>query len=159
RRQLYCRGERNGRRQIIRRRDASIGAIALKHIRVRGMRASFSVALVAFAWTIVTSAQNGPKTVEWRYYGADSSSTKYSPLDQINRDNVKNLRITWRWKTDNLGPRPDYNFQATPIMVGGVLYTTAGTRRDVAAIDAATGETIWIYRYDEGVRAAKAPIR
>jgi quinoprotein glucose dehydrogenase len=123
------------------------------------MRASLSVALVAFAWTIVTSAQDGPKTVEWRSYGSDSSSTKYSPLDQINRDNVKSLRIAWRWKTDNLGPRLDYNFQATPIMVGGVLYTTAGTRRDVAAIDATTGETLWIYRYDEGVRAAKAPLR
>src|SRR5262249_11806999 len=105
------------------------------------------------------AAQSGGSNVEWRYYGSDSSSTKYSALDQINKDNVKDLRIVWRWKTDNLGPRPDFNFQATPIMVGGVLYTTAGSRRDVVAIDAATGETLWIYRNDEGERGAKAPVR
>ena len=108
--------------------------------------------------TILTSAQS-PNNSEWRYYGNDAGTTKYSPLDQINKDNVKNLRVVWRWKTDNLGSRPDFNFQATPIMVGGVLYTTAGTRRDVAAIDAATGETLWIYRNDEGIRGEKAPIR
>jgi quinoprotein glucose dehydrogenase len=104
-------------------------------------------------------AQYGAQNSEWRYYGGDSGSTKYSPLDQINADNVKNLRIAWRWKTDNLGPRPDFNFQATPLMVGGVLYDTAGSRRDVVAIDAATGETLWIYRMDEGARGAKAPLR
>jgi quinoprotein glucose dehydrogenase len=105
------------------------------------------------------SAQSGTKNGEWRYYGGDSGSTKYSPLDQINQANVKDLRIAWRWKTDNLGPLPDFNYQATPIMIGGVLYTTAGRRRDVAALDAATGETLWIYRLDEGERGAKAPLR
>ena len=72
----------------------------------------------------------------------------------INKDNVKDLRIAWRWKADNFGPRPDYNFQATPIMVKGVLYTTAGTRRAAVAIDAATGKTIWTYshRPAEGTR-------
>src|SRR5262249_40174245 len=69
------------------------------------------------------------------------------------------LRVAWRWRTDNLGARPDYNLQATPLMVHGVLYTTAGSRRDVAAIDAATGETLWVYRLDEGTRGAAAPIR
>src|SRR5262249_42497095 len=58
-----------------------------------------------------------------------------------------------------LGASPDFNFQATPIMVGGVLYTTAGSRRDVVAIDAATGETLWMYRHDEGERGSKAPVR
>lgn len=96
---------------------------------------------------------------EWRYYGADAAGTKYSALDQINKENVKDLRIEWRWKTDNLGPKPDFNFQATPLMVGGVLYTTAGSRRDVAAIDAATGETLWLYRFDEGSRGLRAPLR
>ena len=55
------------------------------------------------------SGQSGAKNGEWRSYGGDAGSTKYSPLDQINRDNVKNLRIAWRWKTENFGPRPDYN--------------------------------------------------
>ena len=104
-------------------------------------------------------AQEGAQDGEWRYFAADAGSTKYSPLDQVDRTNVKDLQIAWRWKTDNLGPRPDFNLQATPLMVGGVLYTTAGSRRDVAAIDGATGETLWIYRLDEGTRGAKAPLR
>ena len=52
------------------------------------------------------SGQTGAKNGEWRFYGGDAGSTKYSPLDQINRDNVKDLRIAWRWKTENFGPGP-----------------------------------------------------
>jgi quinoprotein glucose dehydrogenase len=118
------------------------------------------VLLAAPAWMAMpTSAQSGATGGEWRYYGADPGSTRYSPLDQINKTNVKDLRIAWRWKTDNFGPQPDYNYQATPIMVGGVLYTTAGSLRDAVAINAATGETLWMYRYEEGERAQKAPVR
>ena len=59
---------------------------------------------------------------------AISASTRYSPLDQINAGNFNKLEVAWRFKTDNLGPRPEFNFQSTPLMVGGVLYTTAGSR-------------------------------
>ena len=76
-------------------------------------------------------------------------SAKYSSLDEIDRDNVADLAIAWRWKTENFEPKPDYNFRAAPLMVDGVLYTTAGSRRVAAAIDAATGETLWLYRPDE----------
>lgn len=103
--------------------------------------------------------QSGATNGEWRYYGGDSGTTKYSPLEQITKDNFRDLRIVWRWKTENFGPRPDFVFEATPLMVGGILYTTAGSRRDVVAIDAATGETLWLYRYDEGSRGLRAPIR
>ncbi len=102
-------------------------------------------------------AQTGATNGEWRAYGGDAGSTRYAPLDQITRDNVGDLEIAWRWKTDNFGPRPDYNYQATPLMVGGTLYVTAGTGRDVVAIDAATGETLWLWRYDEGERGDRAP--
>ena len=104
-------------------------------------------------------AQEGAQGGEWRHYGGDLGSTKYSPLDQIDRDNVADLEIAWRWKTDNFGPRLDFYYQATPLMIGGVLYTTAGWRRDVVAIDGATGETLWMYRYDEGERGQRAPVR
>jgi len=104
-------------------------------------------------------AQQGAQNGEWRYYAGDAASTKYSPLDQINADNVKNLQIAWRWKSDNFGPRPDPYLQATPLMVGGVLYSTAGSRRNVVAIDAKTGETLWAFRFDEGARGDAAPIR
>jgi len=93
---------------------------------------------------------------EWRYYGSDAHSTKYSPLDQINRDNVKQLQIAWRWQALNFGPRQDLNWEVTPLMVHGVLYFTAGIRRDAVAVDAATGETLWMYRLDEGERFTHA---
>jgi quinoprotein glucose dehydrogenase len=107
--------------------------------------------------TAPTVAQHGTDKGEWRYYAGDAGSTKYSPLDQINRENVKDLRIAWRWKGQNFGPAPEFNLEATPLMIGGVLYTTIGTRRDVVAIDAATGETLWMWRYEEGSRGQKAP--
>ena len=100
------------------------------------------------------SAQQGAKNGEWRFYGGDAGTTKYSPLDQINAANVKDLKIVWQWRAENFGKRPDINWEVTPLMVGGVLYFTAGARRDVLAVDAATGETLWMYRLDEGARGA-----
>src|SRR5687767_12913302 len=102
-------------------------------------------------------AQQGAHKGEWRHYGGDQGNTKYAPLDQITAKNVKELEIVWRWKADNFGPIPDYNWEVTPLMVGGALYFTAGSRRDVVAVDAATGETLWMYRLDEGERGERAP--
>jgi len=76
-------------------------------------------------------AQQGTKNGEWRYYGGDSGTTKYAPLDQINAGNAKELKIAWQWKSQNFGRRPDFNWEVTPLAIGGVLYFTAGTRRDV----------------------------
>jgi quinoprotein glucose dehydrogenase len=94
---------------------------------------------------------------EWRTYGADLASTRYKPFDQINKDNFNNLEVAWRLKTDNLGPRPEFNFQSTPLMVNGWIYTTAGSRRAVVALDAATGEMKWMHSEDEGKRGEEAP--
>ena len=99
------------------------------------------------------AAQHGSQDGEWRYYGGDPGSTRYAPLDQINADNVANLEVVWRWKSQNFGPAPEFNYRSTPLMVDGVLYATAGYRRAVVAIDAGTGETLWTYRLDEGDRA------
>jgi quinoprotein glucose dehydrogenase len=96
---------------------------------------------------------------EWRSYGNDVANTRYSPLDQINRGNFDSLEVAWRFKTDALGPTPEYNYETTPLMVGGVLYATAGTRRVVVALDAATGELLWMHRQDEGKRGEAAPRR
>jgi len=96
---------------------------------------------------------------DWLNNRGDAGSTSYSPLDQINRDNVKSLRIAWRWKSDNFGPAPEYYYRPTPVIADGVLYVTAGLRRDVVAIDPATGETLWMYRLDEGERGVAAPRR
>ncbi len=101
--------------------------------------------------------QAGAAAGEWHYYGGDAGGTRYAPLDQIDRDNVVDLEIKWRWSAANFGASPEINSQVTPLMVDGVLYATAGTRRNVVAIDAATGETLWMWRIDEGTRGEDAP--
>jgi quinoprotein glucose dehydrogenase len=123
---------------------------------------------VANGWAVpgeplsaASHATSPPPTgpAEWLSNRGDLGSTSYSPLAQINRDNFDKLRIAWRWKSDNFGPTPEFYYRATPLMADGVLYTTAGLRRDVVAIDAATGETLWMYRLDEGARGVSAPRR
>jgi quinoprotein glucose dehydrogenase len=94
---------------------------------------------------------------DWTTYGGDLASRRYRPYTQITGDNFKNLEIAWRFKADALGPRPEFNFQATPLVINGVLYTPFGTRRDVVALDAATGEMLWMHREDEGKRGDAAP--
>ena len=107
--------------------------------------------------TVPLLAQTGAKNGEWPTYGADLGNTHYSPLDQIDAANFNKLQVAWRLKTDNFGPRPETNLQSTPLMVKGVLYTTAGTRRAVVAANAATGEVLWMHSEDEGARGAIAP--
>jgi len=94
---------------------------------------------------------------EWRADGGDLRHQHYSPLSQITADNFNRLEVAWRFKTDSLGPRPEYKLEGTPLMVNGVLYTTAGTRRSVVALDAGTGELLWIHAEREGARAAASP--
>jgi quinoprotein glucose dehydrogenase len=120
---------------------------------------SFLVALVvAFTWTVVgVHGQSGAKNGEWRWYGGDAGHTRYSPLDQINAGNFSNLTVAWRFKTEHLGPRPEFTFESTPLMANGVLYSTAGTRRAVVAIDPETGEELWVHSEREGPRASVAP--
>jgi quinoprotein glucose dehydrogenase len=102
-------------------------------------------------------AQTGAKNGEWTTYGGDLGSTRYSALDQINADNFNKLTVAWRFKTDSLGPRPEFKFESTPLMVNGVLYSTGGSRRAVVAIDAATGELLWMHSENEGERGTNAP--
>ena len=71
-------------------------------------------------------AQRGAPAGEWRTYGGDLGHTRYAPLDQIDASNFNRLEIAWRFKTDSLGPNREFNFQSTPLMVDGVIYSTAG---------------------------------
>ena len=101
----------------------------------------------------------GTENGEWRSYGGDIANTRYSGLDEISSENFGDLEVAWRVNTANFGPNPEYNFQSTPLMVNGVLYSTAGSRRSVIALDAGTGELLWMHRLDEGERGAAAPRR
>jgi quinoprotein glucose dehydrogenase len=103
------------------------------------------------------SGQRAAKDTEWPTYAADLAGTRYRPLDQINATNFNKLEVAWRFKTDSLGNRPEYKLEGTPLMVNGVLYTTAGSRRAAIALDAATGELLWVHGEREGERGAAAP--
>ena len=103
------------------------------------------------------SPQPSTRNGEWPHYAADLKGTRYSPLDQINASNFNTLEVAWRFKTDHLGTRPEFKLEGTPLVVKGVLYATAGTRRAVVALDATTGELLWMHQLHEGTRAAIAP--
>jgi glucose dehydrogenase len=129
---------------------------------LRGLVAPLALLAAGIVWlpsrlagqtTGTPSTKNG----EWPMYTADLRGSKYSPLDQIAATNFNKLEVAWRFKTDNLGPRPENKLEGTPIMVGGMVYTTGGSRRAAVALDARTGELKWIYSMDEGLRAAAAP--
>ena len=131
-------------------------------IRPSGLRCA-ALAVGAAAIVFGTSGARGQapapatKNGDWTHYTADVRGSKYSPLDQINASNFNSLEVAWRFKTDNLGTRPEFKLEGTPLAIHGVLYTTAGTRRSVVALDGRTGELIWSHSYREGNRAAIAP--
>ena len=87
------------------------------------MSRSFIIALAltmgVVAAPVTAWAQQGAKNGEWPTYGGDLGNTRYSPLDQINADNFNKLEVAWRFKTENLGPRPEFNLESTPLMVNG----------------------------------------
>jgi len=119
----------------------------------RFLALSVAIALTsAWMWGQSASANN-----DWDTYGGDLGNTRYRPFDQINASNFEQLDVAWRFKTDNLGNHPEYRLEGTPLMVNGVIYATGGTRRDVFALDAATGELLWVHGEHEGERGANAP--
>jgi quinoprotein glucose dehydrogenase len=97
------------------------------------------------------------KDVEWPTYTGSLDGSRYKPLDQINAKTFGNLEVAWRFKTDNIGNRPEFKLEGTPLEVGGVVYATAGSRRGVVALDAVTGELLWVHSEREGARGAAAP--
>ena len=114
------------------------------------------MALVGAA-TVTMRGQWAPKVGEWPTYSGDLAATRYSPLDQINASNFGKLQLAFRFRTESLGPRPEFQFQGTPLMVNGRLFTTAGTRRAVVALDATNGEMLWMHSLNEGKRGEAAP--
>jgi len=126
-----------------------------KSVRVNRPWLCVTVAIICVSFRV--SGQTSAKDTDWPTYAADLAGTRYRPLDQINASNFNDLEIAWRFKTDNLGNRPEYKLEGTPLMVNGVLYTTAGSRRAAVALDAATGELLWVHGESEGPRGAAAP--
>ena len=116
--------------------------------------------LLGAALAVITLSAQSPATPpagEWRSYAGDLRNHHYSPLSQVNGANFQSMEVAWRFKTDSLGPIPEFKLEGTPLMINGVLYTTGGSRRAVVALDAATGELIWVHSEREGARAAASP--
>jgi quinoprotein glucose dehydrogenase len=130
----------------------------MKRFALRAVPALVLASAIAVMMPRVSGQNTGQpstKNGEWPMYTADLAGSKYSPLDQVNATNFSKMEVAWRFKTDNLGPRPETKLEGTPIMVKGMLYTTAGTRRAVVALDPRTGEQKWMYSMDEGERATR----
>ncbi len=101
--------------------------------------------------------ESGGATQPWASFHGGLASRRYSPLEQINADNVDNLEIAWRWRAANFGPSPESTYVTSPLMVNDTLYATAGATRNVVAIDPESGQTLWMYRPEEGERFQNAP--
>jgi quinoprotein glucose dehydrogenase len=114
-------------------------------------------ALARATHPVAAQPSAAPPAGEWRSYAGDLRNHHYSPLTQISAANFNALEVAWRFKTDSLGPRPEFKLEGTPLMVNDALFTTAGTRRAVVALDAATGELRWVHAEYEGARAAASP--
>jgi quinoprotein glucose dehydrogenase len=99
--------------------------------------------------------ERGNKAGEWRYWGADAWSTRYSPLDQINATNFDSLQVAWKWDAGQYGE--DEYYRTTPLYANGRIFTVATTHRKAFGIDPATGKTIWQWGMNEGIRWQKAP--
>jgi glucose dehydrogenase len=116
---------------------------------LRSLRVLLCLLIISLAASSL-GASNDTQKGEWRFYGGNQASTKYSPLDQINRENVHKLKVAWTWDSPDLkvleqNPKLyTLGYEATPLMIGGVLYISTGLSQ-VAAIDATTGKTIWVY--------------
>jgi quinoprotein glucose dehydrogenase len=130
---------------------------------LRALRLMVNAAVVAAIFSLCTGrlslAQTGAKDGEWRSYGGDLGNTRYSPLNQIDASNFDKLQVAWRFSGANFGPRPEFNLEATPLMAKGVVYSVIGSRRDVVALDAITGEIKWVHSEVEGERGEDAPRR
>lgn len=122
-------------------RTVSFPSVAAARTSLR----SRALALACSLFIPTVFAQQGMRNGEWHSWGGDVGSTRYSSLDQIDATNAKQLTIAWRWKSLPIQKgQPDSNYQQTPLMVDGVMYVSTGVHQ-AAAIDPATGKTLWVF--------------
>jgi glucose dehydrogenase len=132
-------------------------AAGLSPLAARFGCGAVAVAAVLAIPSAAAAQQTGLENGEWRYLGGDAGHTRSSPLNQINAGNFSKLKVAWIFRGDNFGPGLEFTARATPVFVNGVLYTVMGQRRQVVAIDAATGETRWTFREPDTSRYLRSP--
>jgi quinoprotein glucose dehydrogenase len=116
-----------------------------------------SASILVFAPAVWSQSGTDVSAGDWPNYHGDKFSQRYSPLDQINADNVATLEIAWRFSTANFGPSVDFNNPSTPLEIDGILYANIASTRNVVAMDATTGQLLWLWRAQEGRRFDEAP--
>ncbi len=116
-----------------------------------------SATAIAFAAPAISQSGTSIYEGDWTDYHGGPFAQRYSPLDQINADNVADLEIAWRFSTEHFGPSTDYNNPSTPLEINGILYVNIGSTRNVAALDATNGQILWLWRPNEGARYDEAP--
>ncbi|WP_339868649.1 hypothetical protein [Pseudohongiella nitratireducens] len=128
------------------------------------IRSKYSLKMLALSAGILAAApsawaQHGTSVAEgdWPDYNGNMAAQRYSPLDQINADNVDDLQLAFEFDTRHFGSQQEFTATFTPLEVDGVLYTTIGAQRDVIALDATTGQQLWQWRAQEGERFDNAP--
>ncbi|MEZ5490410.1 MAG: pyrroloquinoline quinone-dependent dehydrogenase [Gammaproteobacteria bacterium] len=119
----------------------------------------FILALGSLCLSPLAVGQSGTSVYQgdWPVYHGGEFAQRYSPLDQINAENVGSLEIAWRFSTENFGPTTDYVNPSTPLEVDGVLYANIASTRNVVALDATSGQVLWLWRAQEGDRFDEAP--
>jgi len=128
------------------------------HFSIKFLKAiSISSFILWFSSQAIAQGLTGTENGEWRYLGGDAGNTRYSPLNQINASNFSDLEQAWIWRSDNFGPNLDYFSRSTPTYVDGMLYTVATPRRQVIAMDPATGENLWTFREPATIRHQRSP--
>ena len=128
-------------------------------ITIKRLISPFIITVGALASAELALSQTGTSVYEgdWPDIHGGKSAQRYSPLDQINADNVAELEIAWRFSTASFGPPTDFNNPSTPIEVDGILYVNIASTRNVVALDATTGQVLWLWRPQEGERFNHAP--
>jgi quinoprotein glucose dehydrogenase len=125
-----------------------------QEIRCGVLAVAITLGVATSAAAQLTGLENG----EWRYNVGDIGATRSNPhLTQINASNFADLEVAWIWRGDNFGPLLEPTSRSVPVYADGLLYTVAGVRRTVVAIDPATGETVWTFREPETTRFLRSP--
>ncbi len=114
------------------------------------------LAQIAIVPAAKQNAQDTSANTHWEHFNGTLAATRYSELEQINKDNVHKLKVAWSFPAGIFGPSPEFKNTASPIAIDDTLYLTAGSTRNVVAIDAGNGQLKWMWSPNEGERFEKA---
>ena len=119
----------------------------------------FVIAASAFALASQAIGQTNTSVNagDWPVYHGNEFAQRYSPLEQIDATNVESLQIAWNFSTEKFGPPTDFTNPSTPLEIDGVLYADVGSTRNIIALDATSGQLLWMWRPQEGDRFSSAP--